>query len=296
LKKKNNSSLPVYTIETSRNAKSKSAYFDIKRLEQHDREREETHHPHRHDCYLILFVTEGSGKHFIDFATYDIKPFTAFILMPGQVHSWNLSADAKGFVIFFTPAFYLVNKREKHLSDFPFFSSYYDGGIQAEKEKEKLLPYLLDELFVENSENTSGRDEILRNGLEILLLKLARYYNVKSTVISQNSALLIRQLQLLVEKHFHELKLPGEYADRLNVSSQHLNEVCKKMLNKTVSDLIHERQLLEAKRLLVYTHETMKSIADRLGFYDKSYFMRFFKKYTSLTPDQFRENHQTVHL
>ena len=292
MKKKDSKTLPVYNIETFRNANSKSSFFDIKILETHNREREETHHPHRHDCYLILVVTEGKGHHFIDFETHEIKPFTAFLLTPGQVHSWELSADTKGFVLFFTSSFYLMNQQDKKLADLPFIPT---EGIQLNSQKEESLIVLLNEMVKENGMTEIGRDEILRSSLEILLIRMSRYHSKIQSSFSATITMQLRQLQSLIEKHFLTLKSASEYADKMNITSKHLNDVCKKALNKTVSDLIHERQLLEAKRLLAYTNTTIKSIADHLGFNDKSYFNRFFKKYMGVPPEQFRESERKVH-
>jgi AraC-like DNA-binding protein len=75
----------------------------------------------------------------------------------------------------------------------------------------------------------------------------------------------------------------------MNLSPKHLNEICRVGLNKTVGDLIQQRVLLESKRLLAYTSKNISEIAEELNFSDKSYFIRFFKKYTSLPPEQFRK-------
>ena len=296
-KKKEESILPVYDIQTFRGTGSKNSFFDIKILEQHLREHEVTLHPHRHDCYLILLVTRGHGKHIIDFVTYDVKPFSAFFLTPGQVHSWSFSEDAKGYVIFFTSSFYMLYKREKHLTDFPFFRTLGNpGALQLDEHKEGLLITMLQEMVVENSQDQLGRDEMLRNCLDIILTRLSRYYEQSSPLRSTSAVTLqVRQLEALIEAHFLKLKSPTEYADQMNVTPKHLNDVCRLALNKTVSDLIHERQLLEAKRSLAFTTATLKQIADHLDFNDKSYFIRFFKKYTGLTPDEFRESHLKVH-
>lgn len=237
-------------------------------------------------------MTEGKGKHFIDFETYEIKSFTAFLLTPGQVHSWELSADTKGFVLFFTPSFYLMNRQDKKLSDLPFIST---GGIQLDSQKEKPLVLLLNEMVKENGLAEMGRDELLRSSLDILLIRMSRYHYAVESSSTPTVTMQIRQLQSLIEKHFLTLKSASDYADKMNITPKHLNDVCKKALNKTVSDLIHERQFLEAKRLLAYTNTTIKLIADHLGFNDKSYFNRFFKKYMGIPPEQFRENELKVH-
>jgi AraC-like DNA-binding protein len=75
----------------------------------------------------------------------------------------------------------------------------------------------------------------------------------------------------------------------MNLSPKHLNEICKKGLNKTVGDLIQARLMLEVKRLLAYSPKNISEIAHELNFSDTSYFIRFFKRNTGFTPEQFRE-------
>lgn len=289
--------LPVYTIEIFRNKNPKSTFY-VRALEDHLGEFTFTHDPHRHDNYLILILTHGSGVHSIDFVDYEVKPFTAFFLTPGQAHAWKFSKDAKGFVIFFTAAFYKMDRRQRALSEFPFFHTmnnacclYMDSG------KESWLITLLQEMVVENNLNQKGRDELLRNSLDMVLIRMSRYYQQEDH--SQPSFALsmqVRKFETLVDEHFLTLKLPRDYADRMNITPKHLNDICKRALNKTATELIHDRLLLEAKRELAYSGLSVKQIADKLGFSDKSYFIRFVKKNLGETPEHFREKHPIVHL
>jgi AraC-like DNA-binding protein len=290
VKKRSAHTLPVYNIESFR-TNSKSPFFDIKLLEEHVRQFEVTHHPHRHDFYLVLFVTQGEGVHNIDFVDYAVKPYSVFFLTPGQVHAWRFTEDAKGYVIFFTSAFYRLFQRTRQLSDFPFFHSMTTPGcLYLEADYEGLFTPVLGELLRESLHAETGRDEILHNYLDIFLLRLSRYYHhADQPLESKTLALQVQKLEVLIDTHFRTLKQPRDYADLMNVTAKHLNDICKRGLNKTSSELIQERLLLEIKRLLTYSNATIKALADTLGFHDKSYLMRFFKKHTGLTLDQFRE-------
>jgi len=291
VKKQKPHALPVYNIESFRTG-SKSLFFDIKLLEQHVRQFEVTHHPHRHDFYLVLFVTQGGGVHTMDFVDYAVKPYSAFFLTPGQVHAWRFTADAKGYVIFFTAAFYRLFQRTRQLSDFPFFHSITSPGcLYLDPQGEDLFTPMLEEMARESLQSEAGRDEILHNYLDIFLLRLARYYRREETEqVSPTLTLQVQKLESYIEAHFRTLKQPRDYANLMNVTPKHLNDICKRGLNKTISELIQERLLLEIKRLLTYSDATIKELAVTLGFQDKSYLMRFFKKHTGLTLDQFREH------
>jgi AraC family transcriptional activator of pobA len=211
-------------------------------------------------------------------------------------------------VIFFTSAFYRLFQRSRQLSDFPFFHSltnscYLDLGNSVDGPRstvhsnadlaEDVFTPVLREMVRESQLTAAGRDEILHNYLDIFLLRLARRYEQPDAVRSSPTLTLqVRKLEGLIEANFRTLKQPHEYAGLMNVTPRHLNDICKRGLNKTISELIQERLLLEIKRLLTYrSTTTIKELADTLGFHDKSYLMRFFKKHTGMTIDQFREEH-----
>jgi AraC-like DNA-binding protein len=75
----------------------------------------------------------------------------------------------------------------------------------------------------------------------------------------------------------------------MNLSPSYLNTICKETLDKTLTDLISERLILEAKRLFSYSDLNVTQVATKLNFADPSYFTRFFRKHTGVTPEEFRE-------
>jgi AraC family transcriptional regulator, transcriptional activator of pobA len=103
---------------------------------------------------------------------------------------------------------------------------------------------------------------------------------------------LLRNFEKLVEQHYKEKKLPREYAEMLFVTPNHLNTMCTTTAGKSAGELIRERVLLEAKRLLVNSQLSIAEIGYQLSFEDNAYFSRFFKKYTATTPESFRKTHK----
>jgi len=289
---KNKPTLPVYCINTFRQQSSgRENSFDIKVLEILMNDFQLASQPHRHDFYNILFISQGAGTHTIDFSTYRVEPCSIFFLTPGQVHSLNLSVDVKGFTIFFTPEFYLMDSSEKKLVDIPFFHSLSNHPyLYLDCMKDKSIRQAINEIFIENEKNENGSHTIIRAYLDIIIAKLSRYY--RQSWVNQQTANVtyqMREHESLIEKHYKQLKLPRQYADKMNLTPKHLNEICKKGLNKTVGELIQVRVMLEIKRLLAYSSKNVSEIADELNFSDKSYFIRFFKKNMGITPEQFRE-------
>lgn len=263
--------------------------FYIETFKNHLTKHAFVNQPHKHDFYMILLITAGSGTHTIDFQSYDVVPDVAFVMTPGQVHSWNLSSDTDGIFIFFRPEFYQMHLHEDALIDFPFFHSL-NANPRIPFKKDKLMDVMLEEMYLEFSKDDKTDPRLLRSYLEILLRKLARNYKVNHQIRMDKAVYKIRKVEQLIEENFKKLKHPSDYADLMHITPSYLNTICKENVGKTLGELIHERIILEAKRLFAYTDLSVKEVTNHLGFTDNSYFVRFFKKHTALTPDQFKES------
>jgi AraC-like DNA-binding protein len=91
-----------------------------------------------------------------------------------------------------------------------------------------------------------------------------------------------------LDEHLFDYHLVKKYADLLNITPKHLNEITKERTQKTPSELIAEKRILEAQRQLLYSSQTISEIAHQLGFSSPSHFGTFFKKNVGFTPDQYR--------
>lgn len=125
--------------------------------------------------------------------------------------------------------------------------------------------------------------------LTLLLTYLSRLYtqqfnNNETTADKQ----LLKTFQSKIDECFREVREVGDYASMLHISAGHLSEVVKNQSGKPAIKHIHERLVLEARRLLFHTNNSLKEIAFDLGFADASYFNRFFKRETGATPAEYR--------
>jgi AraC family transcriptional activator of pobA len=127
--------------------------------------------------------------------------------------------------------------------------------------------------------------------LTVLLTYLSRLYTeqYKDKDISTEK-LLLKKFQAKINECYRELHEVGDYASVLHISAGHLSEVIKLQTGKPAIKHIHERIVLEARRLLFHTNNSLKEIAFDLGFSDASYFNRFFKRETGTTPAGYRTN------
>ena len=286
--------IPVFNLKNFNLPSYAQPDFYIKTLQEHQKEHPFLLKPHSHDFYLLMVFTKGRGIHTIDTEKYTIEPGSVFFMSPSEIHSWKLSADTDGFILFFNPSFYLMDLKANNLLDLPFYipENKIKQGVLNRNELLSILP-IIKTILLESINNSKNQKNILRSYLDILLFKFDGYFNTsKKRTLSQSS--LIPKLESLIEQNFKEHLPLTYYADHLNISLPQLNATTNQLLNKSVNDLIHERIVLESKRFLVYSDLTIGQISDKLNYKDNSYFSRFFKKMTSQTPEQFRKKISTT--
>jgi AraC-like DNA-binding protein len=289
--------LPVYDITTFQHLGNGSDFY-ANDFSSHLKQNEDLILlPHGHDFYMSLLITAGTGTHEIEFNHYPIKPGCVFMLAPGQAHTWELSDDVDGYIFFHTKEFYDLNFTYEKVANYPFFSNLCNTPlIVLKKSALKKIESMFSDIVKEYRQNELMKFKKIPSMVNILYIELSRAYLPQKMRDSQNLPYLarVRQLEELINKNFLDIKSPGQYARLMFVSEKHLNRMVKVSLNKTTSDLITERIILEAKRMLVFSKKNMAQIIDDLGYADSAYFFRFFKKKTTLTPTAFLEQFRKV--
>lgn len=248
--------------------------------------------PHKHTFFHVVLFTEGNGTHAIDFTTFAVKPFQIYFMVPGQVHSWSFEGEVDGYIINFSvPFFQGFLLRPDYLEEFPFFDGTTDHSvIDLPQSSLSQIVQLFEAIIHESEMNANAGLDMVKTlmlQLFILISRLGSRGMAKST--SSYNYTLLKSFQKLVEKSYAELKLPKEYAELLYITPNHLNAICKDMLGIPAGEVIRNRVILEAKRLLINRDHPITSIAYGLNFADNSYFTKFFKKYTGITPEEFRK-------
>jgi AraC-like DNA-binding protein len=285
--------VPVLQLEHFQEPATLHPHFYVQLLEEHLAQYQFVKAPHRHDFYCLFLFTRGSGRHLIDFTAFDVTPGSAFFMSPAQVHNWQLSEDAEGYVVFFNAGFYLLNHAQGRLSEFPFFGYGATPHLPLAEAHRGEITALFVRLYEEYGGHAWRKEELLGSYLNILLIKLANAYRQTNAPAGSTHLLeQLRQLEGLIEKHYLAHKSVEDYAGWMHLSPKQLYTVCRTGLRKSPGMLLQERLLLEAKRLLVHTDLTVAQVAARLNYVDGSYFNRFFKKAAGLTPEQFREQYR----
>lgn len=282
---------PVYCIESYPDQSKNKDDFYMAKLENLVMDFKGIDQSHSHDFYMIMFLRQGKGTHTIDFKTYQINDNQLYFLTPGQVHNWDLSPDSQGFTLYFE-ANYFCSLYAHRLFNYPFYHSNQNKPLLQLDGSEPIFDYLFTEAFQEFSNSKPNRNEVFLAQLFLILENASRYYENQQSPELNGQYFRIRQFEELMNKHFIEKKEIKDYAEMMNISPNYLNALCKNFLHKTASQLLQERLLIEAQRLLTHTELSIKEIVFQLGFNDTSYFTRFFRKLTTKTPLEFRRNNK----
>ncbi|HEY4063435.1 MAG TPA: helix-turn-helix domain-containing protein [Puia sp.] len=257
--------------------------------------------PHRHSFYHLVYFTKGEGTHSIDFVNFPVVRGQIYFMSPGQVHHWAFSGDVDGYIVNFSPRlFQLFLASPDHLERFSFFGGPATGqvvdlSVPAQLQVSELFEKILDE--VRNRKEMST-DMILTLLLQIFILvdRILVAGRPESDPVPRPSRLILKNFRKLVEENYMKIKLPREYAALLYVTPNYLNSLCQDVLGTPAGEIIRERVILEAKRLLVNASLSITEIAYRLNFQDNSYFSRFFKKHTGNTPEEFRKQYHIISI
>jgi AraC-like DNA-binding protein len=281
---------PVYGIEDFQSHDEGTSFY-ANHLNKHVKEHVFTRLPHKHDFYLVMLVTRGSGWHEIDFRKYPVRPGRIFFMQPGQMHYWNLSKDINGYVFFHSKSFFDEGYTLAGLHDFPFFRSTRSvPSIQLDKNTFTMIRQFMSTITQERASHLPYRHQRLHAWISLVYTGLARVYHEGEEVKNRNYLEKLHRFEQLIEKHYKDHKLPSFYADKLNITEKHLNRIGRECVNKTSTQLIAERVVLEAKRLLMRSGMNVTETGYELGFDDKSYFVRFFRKQVGFTPLAFLKN------
>lgn len=248
--------------------------------------------PHRHNFYEFFVFTEGGGIHELDFNDHKIKANSLHFVSPTQVHKLKAN-QSKGFVLCFTgDIISFRNKNETFAGNFPFYD--FNSSLPYLQVPKKLFQEIFE--MVNSIYHTFNSDhpfkiDMIRSYLNIILLKVKQYFIEHTKGENKNPGRDARVLDFikLIDKQYADQLTVQQYSEKLNLSPNYLNALCKKETGKSAMHLIHERILLEAKRLLYSTNLSVKEISFSLNFEDVAYFNRFFKKNMALTPLEYRQ-------
>jgi len=252
-------------------------------------------HLQRNNYYTIVWVKKGSGLLTVDFSEYSVKENTFFAFSPFQPFMFSTNDAFNGMVIQFHSDFYCIhrNPNETNCDTVLFNNIYQEPFFNVDTEAEEKFDLLIEQLKLEISKNDTDNYELLIPNLKIFLVNASRIKKKSNTgkpkFVNTKTPFALQSLKKEIEINFKEKHSASDYANLLNMSANALAKLVKKHYNKTLTNLITERIIIEAKRELYMTNKPIKEIAWHLGYSDEFYFSRLFKTNTNISPQMYRD-------
>jgi len=243
--------------------------------------------PHRHDYHELIWIRSGRGRHLIDGEPLPVAPASITVIGRGQVHQFQQAEDVSGAVVRFgdevlfgagTPG-WLVTAR---------------GGrrVPVPPGEHDRLDTLIAALAAETARPPDGRSaELERHLLSVVLLWTERWYDATRTERrdpDDADVQLHRRFAQQLEQDFARHHDAAHYAEALRVPTSALSKALTQTTGRSTKELITDRVMLEAARLLRFTDLTVGEVAFRVGFEDQLYFSRAFKRHQGQPPMAYR--------
>lgn len=241
----------------------------------------------------VLFLSKGYELQ-VDLTEYTVKQPSLFFVSPNQYLHLKRPGKEKGYFIFYNRDFYCIQIHDDEVAcDGLLFNNIHNMPmVILDKDETPFFDYIFDQMADEFGLKDTSLEEMIRTYLKQLFIKSARLWkkqNLDKELVQQNNDLeFFRKFTLLVENHYKEKHHVADYAELLFIAPKTITHKFKRLKLPQPNDVIKNRILLEAKRLLAHTNMTAKEIGYELGYDDPAYFSRLFVQKTGETPSGFR--------
>jgi AraC family transcriptional regulator, transcriptional activator of pobA len=263
-------------------------------------------HIQRNNYYSLIWIHQGQGQLKADFSQYNFESNYLFSFSPYQPFMLLPENFINGVAIQFHPDFFCIHKHQEEVAcnGVLFNNIYQPPFITIDNQTAGNLEMLIGQMRTEMQRAALAQYELLISYLKIFLiiasrLKTEQQSEVMMAVSGLKEPFILQSLKEAIETNYKTKHTASDYAEILNISLKALAKITKSHLNKTLTSLISERIIIEAKRELYLTNKPVKQIAYELGYEDEHYFSRFFKTNTDVSPQLYRDsvgyNRQALH-
>ncbi|WP_372933434.1 helix-turn-helix domain-containing protein [Mariniphaga sediminis] len=240
-----------------------------------------------------IFLLEDEALFSVNFVKYKTEQNSILFLSPYQNLRWLGNPSSKIKRIEFHGDFYCIeyHKAEVACNGLLFNNIYLQPYISLPKSKFQEISTLTGKMEKETESNKRFSESVVKSYLQLILAICSneKDHQFGNKFTRQHYKNKILSFQDMLDTHFQTERSPSFYAEKLSMSSSSFNKKVKSQFGKTPTQLIQERVILEAKKLLHLTFKTVKEVAAELNFDDEFYFSRYFKNKVGLSPKHFRE-------
>lgn len=290
-----NSQVPTFYLYGEPHRSAEDNFVHIERLADRSLPAGWTIRPHaHHELNHLIPITEGGGTMDAEGETSRFEAPCLILVPAGVVHGFEWHSDSTGSVITLANTY-----REELVRRDPDVAALYASPAVTPltPEAARTITAQVRVLMKELAWKAPGHRTAVDSALAAILVHALRGRALDSSGHEQSrgrQAELVARFRALVEERFRTREPISRYAARLGVSPTTLRVACASVTGKAPVELIGLRAMLEAKRALCYTNQTVAEIAYTLGFVDPAYFTRTFTKHAGVSPRRYRSQHAVV--
>ncbi|KXI26753.1 helix-turn-helix domain-containing protein [Paraglaciecola hydrolytica] len=247
--------------------------------------------PHRHNrLSQIIAVFDGQWTVELDDKHHDLLGNWLVLIPAGVVHGFHFASNTQGFVLSLNDSL-LTGQGESTANDLS--ALVWEPQALEFKDARQIERFCS---YIKLLKHELTADEVAQNLavthlVQLILVTVLRQQRLQAMTLSNASreSSILLKFRALIEQHYMQHLAVRDYAEHLHISISKLNRLCQTLLNDSPKAIIHQRLVIEAKRRLIYTKQSVEEIAEVLGFSDPAYFSRFFKQMVGLTAGAFRQ-------
>jgi AraC-like DNA-binding protein len=247
-------------------------------------------HPFRLTVFSFMFLTKGCIVRTKGLSTYEIGENSFFFVPAFEISTHDSNRKGiEGYYCHFNLDLLAFDFKVKGLlSDFPFLNFNSHPVIRVEESAKENILNVLRRLDSEYLKGERCSLQVIRAYLIALFMELLPFVRPAVSASDDLSYQVTEQFKRALAQHIFEKQKISDYAALLNISSSRLSKYVKETTGKRASDLLNEMLVLEAKILLNQTSLSISEITYELGQKHVSNFVRFFKRYTGMSPGEYR--------
>jgi AraC family transcriptional activator of pobA len=253
-------------------------------------------HIQRLNYFTLIWIQKGNGIVKVDFSEYDFFENQLLAFAPYQPFMLTSDEKIEGIVLNFHPEFFCIHKHQAEIAcnGILFNNIYKPPYVSIDEPSKNILEMVVEQMKSEMQNPELAQYELLVSYLKIFLITATRLKNQQQPeeeqIDNSNTApFILQNLKNYIESNFKTKHSASDYAELLNITPKALAKITKSHFNKTLTNLIAERIIIEAKRELYLTNKPVKEIAYELGYDDEHYFSRFFKTNADISPQVYRD-------
>ncbi len=240
---------------------------------------------HRHTYFELFFFETGGGSQLIDFIDLPVKEYSVYLVFPQQIHLLKRAPAATGRLVQFGEEI-IISIQLRTLLQQHFFSHMPALILEQDSKKFQQANAIVNLISESTAISTAASHEISVHYLQALLLHLLSGSDHNLAVNHSGERKILFAFQQILENQFLENHQVAKYAAALNTTEKKLAAVTRNLLGLSPLQVIHNRILLEAKRMLLFQEIAHKEIAFQLGFDSPASFSLFIKNKTGFTPSE----------